>query len=60
MMSSSPAQLQNSAARMMSMRTSVRARKFTSGPSRPKPLSMYCVKMPRKLSMTPLFTGDLP
>src|SRR5271169_2131539 len=53
-MSSSAPQVQKSAARIMSMTIRVLAIKATSPLRRPKPLSMYWVKTPRKLSMTPI------
>src|SRR5271166_6013633 len=53
-MSSSAPQDQKSAASVMSIAISVLAIKATSPPRRPKPLSMYWVKVERKLSMTPV------
>src|SRR5690606_95172 len=60
MMSSSAPQLQNSAASVTSMTMSVVATNATSPPSNPKPESIYWVKTPRKLSMTPVFPMRSP
>ena len=53
-MSSFSPQLQNSAASVTSITISVVAMKATSPESRPNPLSIYCEKIARKRSTTPV------
>ena len=52
--SSSGAIAQNSPAKVMSMAIRMPASQWTSPGTRPNPESMYWVKVPRKLSITPV------